>query len=101
MKKKKDKNIRIWIPGCSTGEEPYSIAIILSELLENKVADYKIQIFATDLDESVTSICRKARYPEAAIINVDRNIVKKYFTVKNDEYEVIKPIKRYVYFLKT
>ena len=69
--------------------------------MENKVADYKIQIFATDLDESVTSICRKARYPEAAIINVDRNIVKKYFTVKNDEYELIKPIKRYVYFLKT
>lgn len=101
IEEKKDKNIRIWIPGCSTGEEPYSIAIILSELLENKVADYKIQIFATDLDESVTSICRKARYPEAAIINVDRNIVKKYFTVKNDEYEVIKPIKRYVYFLKT
>ena len=93
IEEKKDKNIRIWIPGCSTGEEPYSIAIILSELLENKVADYKIQIFATDLDESVTSICRKARYPEAAIINVDRNIVKKYFTVKNDEYEVIKPIR--------
>lgn len=93
IEQKKDKNIRIWIPGCSTGEEPYSIAIILSELLENRVTDYKIQIFATDLDETVTSICRKARYPEAAIINVDRNIVKKYFTVKNDEYEVIKPIR--------
>ena len=90
---KKDKNIRIWIPGCSTGEEPYSIAFILSEILDNKVADYKIQIFATDLDESVIALCRKARYPEAAVINIDRNIVKKYFTVKNDEYEVIKPIR--------
>ena len=93
IEEKKDKNIRIWIPGCSTGEEPYSIAIILSEILENKIGDYKIQIFATDLDESVISICRKARYPEAAVINVDRNIVKKYFTIKNDEYEVIKPIR--------
>jgi two-component system CheB/CheR fusion protein len=90
---KKDKNIRIWIPGCSTGEEPYSIAIILSEILDNKIGDYKIQIFATDLDETVIALCRKARYPEAAVINIDRNIVKKYFTVKNDEYEVIKPIR--------
>ena len=93
IEEKKDKNIRIWIPGCSTGEEPYSIAIILSEILENKISDYKIQIFATDLDDSVIALCRKARYPEAAVINIDRNIVKKYFTIKNDEYEVIKPIR--------
>ena len=90
---KTEKTIRIWTPGCSTGEEAYSIAILISEILENSIPDYKIQIFATDIDEDATAFARAARYPESALINVDKKYIKKYFTIKNDEYEVIKPIR--------
>ena len=92
-KEKKKKNIRVWIPGCSTGEEVYTIAMIISELLGKEIVEYKIQIFATDIDEEALKFARTGRYPESSLIEVDRNYVKKYFAIKNEEYEVIKPIR--------
>lgn len=93
LKKKENKNIRIWTPGCSTGEEAYSIAIILSELLGKEIVNYKIQIFATDIDDSSTRFARGGRYPESSLMSVDKNLVKKYFMIKNEEYEIIKPVR--------
>ena len=93
IEKKENKNIRIWSPGCSTGEEAYSIAIILSELLGKDIVNYKIQIFATDIDDSSTRFARGGRYPESSLMNVDKNLVKKYFMIKNEEYEIIKPVR--------
>jgi len=100
INKKENKNIRIWAPGCSTGEEAYSIAILLSEILDKNIIDYKIQIFATDIDDRSTSFARMGRYPESALLDIDKKYVKKYFTVKSDEYEVIKPIREMCIFSK-
>lgn len=100
IKRKDNKSIRIWTPGCSTGEEAYSIAMVLSEILDQKLDDYKIQLFATDIDELSTSFARMGRYPESALIDVDKKYVKKYFTIKNDEYEIIKPIRDMCIFSK-
>ena len=100
IKRKTNKHIRIWTPGCSTGEEAYTIAMVLSEILGQDFDDYKIQLFATDIDEISTSFARMGRYPESAIIDIDKKYVKKYFTVKNDEYEIIKPIRDMCIFSK-
>lgn len=100
IKNKDNKNIRIWTPGCSTGEETYSIAMLLSEILDQNIEDYKIQIFATDIDEVSASFARLGRYPESALIDVDKKYVKKYFTIKNDEFEIIKPIRDMCIFSK-
>jgi two-component system, chemotaxis family, CheB/CheR fusion protein len=55
--------IRIWVPGCATGEEAYSIAILLHEQLDKEVNRYNIQIFGTDLDQDAIFRARKGFYP--------------------------------------
>ena len=97
---KTDKSIRVWVPGCSTGEEPYSIAMVISEILGEKIGEYKIQIFATDIDDEATTVARKGQYPESALTELDKSLVKKYFTIKDDMYELIKPIRDMCIFSK-
>lgn len=99
LKHSKDKeNIRVWIPGCSTGEEAYTIAIILHQILGIELLNYKIQIFATDIDDESLEIARKSKYPEASFQDVDSAILKKYFVRQGQHYNVIKPIRDMVIF---
>jgi len=62
--------VRVWVPGCSTGEEVYSIGILLREYMAGRSAVPRVQIFATDIDENALSVARAARYPEELLINV-------------------------------
>ena len=94
LKNKDDTNpLRIWIAGCSTGEEPYSMAICLSEYLGEKAADYKIQIFATDISERSVSKARSGIYSKRDMggLSVDR--VERYFTKVNGSYHINKAIR--------
>ncbi|WP_344934571.1 chemotaxis protein CheB [Zhongshania borealis] len=95
---KTDKIIRVWSAGCSTGEEPYTLAMIISDILGDKKNEYKIQIFATDIDEQAISFAREASYPESALQNLPKEIKTRFFTVNGDQYEVIKSIKAMVIF---
>jgi len=93
--------IRIWSVGCATGEEPYSIAILLHELLGNTSNKFQIQIFASDIDERAINFGRKGIYHKELLGNVPAEIVSKYFTKKNDShYEVNKFIKQNVLFTR-
>lgn len=93
--------IRVWAPGCATGEEAYSIAILFSNLLGKRAGEYNIQIFATDIDEKAISFARKGLYPREAISELPKMIVDQHFTKRsNDQYEVNKPIKQMVLFSK-
>ncbi|NBB87878.1 MAG: PAS domain-containing protein [Bacteroidetes bacterium] len=66
-----DQTIRVWVPGCATGEEAYSIAMVLLERAAiDKVRGERIQIFASDLDESALTMARKGRYPESALADI-------------------------------
>ena len=100
FEKKDDKLFRAWTPACSTGEEPYTIAMILLEVLGSRATEFKIQIFASDLDMVAIDCARKGVYPESAIIDIPKRYRNKYFTVKGDQYEIIKPIKEMVIFSK-
>ena len=94
LKNKDESNpLRIWIAGCSTGEEPYSIAICLSEYLGDKIVDYKVQIFATDISERSIAKARTGIYAKKEIGGLSALQVEKYFTKVNGGYHVNKSIR--------
>ncbi len=86
--KQQGDEIRVWVAGCATGEEAYSIAIQLAELLGKDVTQYRIQIFATDLDLSALAIARRGIYPGTAFTDMDSELVNRYFINNGDRYEV-------------
>lgn len=93
-------DIRVWVAGCATGEEAYSIAIMLSEYLGNRIARYKVQIFGTDLYDGVLSIARQARYSKALVAGIDQRIIDKYFIQKDGEYQLTQAIRNMVLFAR-
>lgn len=85
--------IRIWVPGCSTGEEVYSIAISLFEFLNEIGMQYPIQIFATDISEQVIQKARLGIYPENISKYVTKERLDRYFDKVEDDYKVHKMIR--------
>ncbi len=96
--KKEKESIRIWVAGCATGEEPYSIAILLTQLLGDRKFKYNIQIFATDIDEKAIAIARRGIYPESSLELVDKHIIQAYFIQKGQYFELNKTIRSMVLF---
>ena len=93
-----NKEIRIWSAGCATGEEAYSIAIMLDQyLLENKL-DINISVFATDIDEKAIRSAKKAAYPTEAIQEIEHGVLSNYFIYEDNRYNVIPRIKKKVHF---
>jgi two-component system, chemotaxis family, CheB/CheR fusion protein len=91
--KKPSEPIRIWIPGCATGEEAYSFAICLLEFLGTKGLSTPIQIFATDLDELAIEKARIGIYVKSALTNVSPQRLHRYFTKIDGSYQVVKSIR--------
>jgi len=99
MKKRSaDDPIRIWIPGCSTGEEVYSLAICLVEYLDHSPVHPSIQIFATDVNETVLEKARQGEYAASASISAER--LRRFFVRVNGSYQVNKSIRRMCVFAK-
>ncbi len=85
--------VRIWTPGCSSGEEAYSVAILISEYLARMDARPRVQIFATDIDEPMLQKARLARYPHSAVRDIPPELLDRYFYAQEDEYTLIQPIR--------
>jgi len=85
--------IRIWVPGCSTGEEVYSLAISLIEFLEAKRLDLPIQIFGSDISETSLSKARAGVYPASIKAAVSPHRLRRFFTKVNGHYEISKSIR--------
>lgn len=83
--------IRIWIPACSTGEEVYSIAILLMEVLGDKAIP--IQIFATDLSEQAIAKARQGVFSKNDLQNISEKRLQRFFTKIDSGYRIIKPIR--------
>lgn len=92
-KQKSQEPLRIWIAGCATGEEAYSLAICLYELLENKVASVKIQIFATDVSETAITKARTGMYKLSEMEGLSPDRVQHFFTKIDGSYQVNKHIR--------
>jgi two-component system CheB/CheR fusion protein len=76
--------IRVWSVGCSTGEEAYSIAILLRERLEAMKQDFKVQVFATDIDSQAIAAARAGLYPASSTADISPERLARYFTVEPD-----------------
>ena len=92
------KELRVWMPGSSTGEEAYSVAIILNELLNERQQSVDLRIFATDIDEDALRIARKGVYSQASMTKVSDSYIKDYFTIANNEFEVKKALRQNIVF---
>ena len=93
-----DDAIRVWVPGCSTGEEVYSLAICLVEYLDRSRVHPSIQIFATDVNEAVLEKARQGVYAASASISAER--LQRFFVPTNGSIQVSKPIRRMCVFAK-
>ena len=91
--KNADESLRIWVPACSTGEEAYTIAIIINELQEGRSEKIPVQIFATDLSEGAIKVARIGVYDENELKDVPEKQLDRYFTKKGNKYHVIKEIR--------
>lgn len=88
-----DNSLRIWIPGCATGQEAYSVAICLSEFLDLRGITAKVKIFGTDISEKSIAKARTGIYSNAEIEGISANVLNQFFTKTNDHYQVKKPIR--------
>ena len=92
-------SLRIWVPGCSSGEEAYSIAICVLEVLEAKARNVKVQIFATDLDLDAVSQARRAAYPLTIAADVRPERLQRFFLrTDNDGYQIARRVRDMVVF---
>ena len=90
--------LRFWSVGCSTGEEPYSLAILLAELLGDSLDDYRIQIFATDVNERSIDRARRGRFSALEISGLPDEVRDRHFTLRDGQYEVSKHLKQMIVF---
>ena len=85
--------LRVWVPGCSTGEEAYSLAIMLMEFLEKRASGVSVQVFATDISAPAVDTARAGTYPEAAVANVSPERLKRFFVKVGDRYQIGKQVR--------
>jgi len=93
IKNHKDGAIRIWVTGCSTGEEAYSITMALLEFLGDNAAGTPIQIFASDIDTNAIEKARIGIYPEGIKADVSPARLQRFFTKVSDGYQISKSIR--------
>ena len=92
------RELRLWSAGCATGEEAYSLAILVSEMLGDDLEQMTVRIFATDLDPDAVAFARRGVYPAAALANVPPDLVARHFTMTDGAYEVSKRTRGLVVF---
>ena len=86
--KDRQPELRVWVPGCATGEEVYSLAICILEALGSRLSKIRIQIFGTDLSESVIEHARAGIYPSAIEKDVSRARLKRFFAKRDSSYQI-------------
>lgn len=98
QRKKRTRTLRIWSAGCSTGEEPYTLGIILHEVLGAEIGMWNIKITANDLSESVLQSARAGVYTEYALRTTPKEIVDKWFTPQDGKFLIRPEVKKLVSF---
>jgi two-component system CheB/CheR fusion protein len=93
-----DYNLRVWVPGCSSGEEAYSIAILLQECMNSLKRRFNVQVFATDIDGDAIGAARAGLYPASISADVSQERLKRYFTKEDTQFRIRKSIREMVVF---
>lgn len=95
---KTDEPLRIWVPACSTGEEAYTMAILIQEYLDKNNLKNKFQIFGTDIDEKAIDAARQGQYPDGIRMDVPPEYIKEYFILENKRLKIKKEIRNSIIF---
>jgi two-component system CheB/CheR fusion protein len=90
--------LRVWSAGCATGEEAYSLAILIAEALRTASEPFNVRIFATDIDEAAIAFARRGVYPPDSALDLDPQIMERYFVPVDDGWEVSKTIREMTVF---
>lgn len=97
--KKPDAPIRLWVAGCATGEEAYSLAIMLDQLTDIR-RHREVVVFATDIDDRALAIARRGIYPESSVNVLPQSIIDKYFQQVDGGYEADKRLRDMILFAR-
>jgi two-component system, chemotaxis family, CheB/CheR fusion protein len=92
--------VRVWVPGCASGEEAYSVAILLLEEAVRHDIRRQIQVFGSDLDDSALLTAREGRYPLAVETDMTEERLKRFFTRETDHYRVSRELRDLVLFAR-
>jgi two-component system CheB/CheR fusion protein len=90
--------LRIWVPGCSTGEEAYSIAMLIQETMDTLKQHVKVQTFATDIDAEAVERARNGMYPDSIAADISPERLSRFFRQENNTYHIQKSIRDMVVF---
>ncbi|MCG6859915.1 MAG: PAS domain S-box protein [Chromatiaceae bacterium] len=93
-----DAPVRVWVPGCASGEEPYSIAMLLIEQLQVARRSLDLQIFGTDIDQDALEFARTAIYPESIGADITPERLQQLFDKEGERYRVVKRVRESVVF---
>lgn len=96
----RDDPVRVWDACCATGEEAYSTAIMLREYMQEQGLDFKVQIFATDIDAAALDTARCGLYPAGIVADVGERRLNTFFTRTGDNYRVAKELRDMVVFAR-
>ncbi|WP_232336599.1 chemotaxis protein CheB [Mucilaginibacter aquatilis] len=92
--------LKVWVCACSTGEEAYSIAILIDKYLKKVNKDLDVKIFATDIDEASLDVASHNSYPETIEKDIDADILQRYFVKDGKSYSVIPSIRKQIVFAR-
>jgi two-component system CheB/CheR fusion protein len=96
--KKPDSSFRVWVPGCATGEEAYSLAILIHEAMDRQKKRLNVQIFATDIDSDAVDFARAGLYPDSISADISEKRLKRFFIKIDSSYALKKQIRESVVF---
>ena len=92
------ESLRVWVPGCASGEEAYSIAILLQEQLDRLNIPAPAKIFATDLDPEAIAQANQGIFPQSIVSDVSEERLQRFFTQDKDHYQISKQIRDMILF---
>lgn len=98
ISKKDDRDLRLWVVGCSTGEEAYSLAIVCRECLEQYDRSLDVKIFATDVDQNAIIQAGSGIYPESIAAELSPRLLNKYFFRRDEHFQIVRNIREMVVF---
>jgi two-component system CheB/CheR fusion protein len=93
-----EEEVKIWVAGCATGEEAYSLAILIREHLEQTKKKKEVKIFATDLDKTALAVASKGIYPESIASGVLKKRLDNYFIHQNQTYRIKPELRKMLIF---
>src|SRR5947209_11192136 len=96
--RERDRVLRLWAAGCASGEEPYSLAMLLTDMLGGELPEWSVKIFATDLDEAAISFARRGLYSENLLKGIPAEYCDRFFERADHGYRISKTLRQMVIF---